>query len=67
MNLFDLIDEPVCASNELRDRTWWRYLGDDVEIRGTSPVMVWFTRRGESQLAQRTVPRAEFLKKAKAL
>lgn len=52
---------------ELRDRTWWRYHGEDVEIRGTSPLMVWFTRRGESQLAQRTVERAEFLRTARPL
>jgi hypothetical protein len=50
-----------------KDRTWWRLDGDEVVIRGQSPLMVWFTRHGESALAQQTMPLGEFLKRARPI
>jgi hypothetical protein len=49
------------------DRSRWIFKGREVEIRGVSPMHVWFTEPGASPLTQLTIPRAEFLKAARRL
>ncbi len=56
--------ERAAALLPLADRTRWTFRGREVEVRGSSPLLVWFTVPGASDLTQQTVYRHEFLKGA---
>ena len=57
--LFDDLQPAV-----VHPRTVYRLDGHDVEVMGTSPLMVWFRRVHESQQAQRAMLLAEFTARA---
>ena len=54
------VDVPVRSRWELQGR-------GTVEVRGESPLVVWFSEPGASGLAQATLYRTEFLRKARRL
>lgn len=56
--------ERAASEVDLPERSRWTFEGREVEVRGTSPLMVWFVPPGQPGTAQQTRYRHEFLKKA---
>lgn len=59
--------EKAASEVDIPVRSRWTFEGREVEVRGTSPLMVWFTEPGAPPLTQATRYRHEFLKKAARL
>jgi len=61
-------EERAAAGVPLPDRSRWALPGrGEVEVRGSSPLMVWFVTPGAPPLTQATLYRTEFLRKARRL
>lgn len=57
--------EDAASRVDIPERSRWTLKDKrEVEVRGTSPLLVWFTEPGASVLTQQTCYRHEFLKKA---
>lgn len=56
--------EKAASEVPLPDRSRWTFDGQEVEVRGTSPLMVWFTVPGAPAATQQTRYRHEFVRKA---
>lgn len=58
-------EEEAAANVPIPERSRWMLKGEGVvEIRGTSPLMVWFSKPNEPATSQATRYRHEFLKRA---
>jgi hypothetical protein len=58
--------EKAAAAVSIPERSLWLMQGEGVvEIRGTSPLVVWFSKSDAPALAQMTLYRHVFLSKAK--
>jgi hypothetical protein len=58
--------EKAAAAVSIPERSLWLLQGEGVvEIRGTSPLVVWFSKPSAPALAQMTLYRHVFLSKAK--
>jgi hypothetical protein len=68
-HMFNMSEQERAASRvDVPIRSRWDFPGKGtVEVRGTSPLMVWFSQPDAPALAQATLYRHEFLKRATRL